>query len=144
MNTLNINTKNFQWTTDVTLSANKEEIAELFNGKVDDIGSKWFIGHPVNAYYDYKKTGIWQNTPEDLAEMEKFKANGTEFAPGDIRIQDVNGDYKITDEDTPIIGNPCPKLITCMVNTFNYKGFDRSVFLYASFGAMLYNDIYAL
>lgn len=144
LNTLNINTRKFQWTTDVTLAANKEEIAELFNGKVDDIGSKWFIGHPVNAYYDYKKTGIWQNTPEDLAEIEKFKANGTEFAPGDIKIKDVNGDYKITDEDKQIIGNPRAKLTASMVNTFNYKGFDLSVFLYANFGAMLYNDIYAL
>lgn len=144
LNTLNINTKEFQWSTDLTISANKEEIVELYNGKVDDIGSKWFIGEPVNVHYDYKKIGIWQNTPEDLAEMEKFKANGTEFAPGDIKIQDVNGDHKITDEDKQIIGNPRPKLIASMVNTFNYKGFDLSVFLYASFGAMLYNDIYAV
>ena len=144
INTMNISNKNFQWTTDLMLAANKEEIVELFNGKLDDIGSKWFIGQPVNVHYDYKKTGIWQNTPEDLAEMEKFEANGTKFEPGDIRIQDVNGDYKITDEDKQIIGNERPKLTASMVNTFNYKGFDLSVFLYANFGSMLYNDIYAL
>ena len=144
INTMNVNNKNFQWTTDLMLAANKEEIVELFNGKSDDIGNKWFIGQPVNVHYDYKKVGIWQNTPEDLAEMEKFAANGTEFSPGDIKIQDVNGDYKITDEDKQIIGNERPKLTASMVNTFNYKGFDLSVFLYASFGAMLYNDIYAL
>jgi len=144
INTLNINTKEFQWTTDLMLSSNKEEIVELYNGKVDDIGSKWFIGQPVNVHYDYRKVGIWQNTDADLAEMAKFAANGTEFVPGDIKIQDVNGDYKITDADKQILGNPRPKLTASLVNTFSYKGFDLSVFLYASFGAKLYNDIYAL
>lgn len=144
LNTLNINTKDFQWTTDLMLSSNKEEIVELYNGKKDDVGSKWFIGHPINVHYDYEKIGIWQNTPEDLAEMKKYAANGTDFAPGDIKLKDQNGDYKITDEDKKILGNPRPKLIASMVNTFNYKGFDLSVFLYASFGAMLYNDISAL
>ena len=144
INSMNINSKDFQWTTDLMLSSNKEEIVELYNGKNDDIGSKWFIGQPVNVHYDYRKVGIWQNTESDLAEMAKFAANGTEFAPGDIKIQDVNGDYKITDADKQILGNPRPKLIASMVNTFNYKGFDLSVFLYASFGAMLYNDIYAV
>lgn len=36
---MNINTKDFQWTTDLMLSSNKEEIVELYNGKNDDIGS---------------------------------------------------------------------------------------------------------
>ena len=102
------------------------------------------VYRPVNVHYDYHKVGIWQNTEADLAEMAKFAANGTDFAPGDIKIEDVNNDYKITDADKQILGNPRPKLIASMVNTFNYKGFDLSVFLYASFGAMLYNDIYAV
>lgn len=144
INTLNINNKDFQWTSDLILSSNKEEIIELYNGKVNDIGSKWFIGQPINVHYDYRKVGIWQNTPGDLAEMEKFAANGTDFAPGDIKLQDVNEDYKITDEDKQILGNSRPKLIASLVNTFNYKDFDLSVFLYASFGSMLYNDVYAL
>jgi len=144
INTLNINKKDFQWTTDLMLASNKEEIVELYNGKVDDIGSKWFIGEPVNVHYDYKKIGIWQNSEADLAEMAKFAANGTEFSPGDIKIQDINGDYKITDADKQILGNGRPKLTASMVNTFKYKDFDLSVFLYASFGAMLYNDIYAV
>lgn len=144
LSSVNIDSKDFQWTTDLTLSSNKEEIVELYNGKIDDIGSKWFIGQPVNVHYDYRKVGIWQNSEADLAEIAKFAANGTDFAPGDIKIQDLNGDHKITDEDKQILGNPRPKLIASMANTFNYKGFDLSVFLYASLGSMLYNDIYAV
>lgn len=141
LNSININTKDFLWTSDLMLSSNKEEIVELYNGKVDDVGSKWFIGHPINVHYDYRKIGIWQDTPEDHAEMDKFNANGSSFTPGSIKIKDVNGDYKITDEDKEILGSPRPKLVASLVNTFNYKGFDFSVFLYASLGSMLSNNL---
>lgn len=141
LNTRNIVNKNFTWATDLTFSANKEEIVELYNGKVDDIGSLWFIGYPIDVYYDYKKTGIWQNTTEDLAEMAKFNEKGANFTPGSIRLQDVDGDYKITDKDKQILGSTRPKFVASMVNNFEYKGFDLSVFLYASVGGMLKNKI---
>ena len=105
-----MNTRAFQWTTDVMFYANKESIESLYNGKVDDVGNKWFIGHPINVHYDYEKIGIWQNTSEDLAEMSEFNKNGARF-------------------------------IASMVNNITYKGFDFSIFLYASAGAMLNNNI---
>lgn len=141
LNTRNIQNRNFTWTTDMTFSANKEEIVELYNGKLDDVGNLWFIGHPIDVYYNYKKIGIWQNTPEDLAEMDKFNQKGANFVPGSIRLEDVDGDYKITDEDKQILGNTRPKFVASMVNTFEYKGFDLSVFLYASLGGLLKNNI---
>lgn len=143
LTTNNIVNKNFQWSTDWVVYSNKEEIVSLYNGKVDDIGSKWFIGHPVDTYYDYKKIGIWQNTPEDLAEMEKFNVNGSSFKPGMIKLQD-NGDYKINSDDRVIIGDPRPKVIMSMVNNLAFKNFDFSIFLYASLGSMIYNDYLAL
>ncbi|MDL2248056.1 SusC/RagA family TonB-linked outer membrane protein, partial [Bacteroides sp. OttesenSCG-928-J23] len=76
LSTVNIQNKDFTWATDFMYSTNKEEIVELYNGKNDDIGNSWFIGEAVNVYYDYKKIGIWQDTPEDLAEMELFNKNG--------------------------------------------------------------------
>ena len=54
INSMNINSKDFQWTTDLMLSSNKEEIVELYNGTNADIGSKWFIGQPVNVHYAYR------------------------------------------------------------------------------------------
>ena len=140
LSTLNINTRAFQWTTDVMFYANKESIESLYNGKVDDVGNKWFIGHPINVHYDYEKIGIWQNTSEDLAEMAEFNKNGASFKPGDIKIWD-NGDKKITEADRKILGSTSPKFIASMVNNITYKGFDFSIFLYASVGAMLNNNI---
>ena len=140
LSTLNVNTRAFQWTTDVMFYANKESIESLYNGKVDDVGNKWFIGHPINVHYDYEKIGIWQNTSEDLAEMSEFNKNGASFKPGDIKIWD-NGDKKITEADRKILGSTSPKFIASMVNNITYKGFDFSIFLYASAGAMLNNNI---
>lgn len=141
LNTRNIQTKNFTWSTDWMFSANKEEIVELYNGKSDDIGNRWFIGNPIDVYYNYEKIGIWQNTPEDLAEMAKFNEEGGNFTVGSIKLRDVDGDYKITDKDKIILGNKRPKFVASLVNNIEYKGFDFSIFLYASVGRMLKNDI---
>lgn len=141
LNTRNIQTKNFTWSTDWMFSANKEEIVELYNGKSDDIGNRWFIGNPIDVYYNYEKIGIWQDTPEDLAEMAKFNEKGGNFTVGSIRLRDVDGDYKITDKDKIILGNKRPKFVASLVNNIEYKGFDFSIFLYASVGRMLKNDI---
>ena len=140
LNSLNINNKNFTWSTDLMMYTNKEEIVELYNGKEDDPGSSWFIGEAINVFYDYKKIGIWQDTPEDRAEMEKFNQNGSNFAPGTIRLWD-NGDYKITSEDRVIQGQQRPKVILSLNNTFRYRDFDFSFFFEGNFGAMIKNNI---
>jgi TonB-linked SusC/RagA family outer membrane protein len=142
LSTVNVSVGKFQWTTDWMFSTNKEEIVELYNGTVDDVGNKWFIGKAVNVFYDYKKIGIWQNTPEDLAEIEKYKANGTTFNVGTIKLEDVNGDYKITaDDDRVILGQARPKHIFSINNTFRYGNIDLSAFMYGTLGGMVLNEI---
>lgn len=138
LSTVNLQTKDFMWSTDFMYSTNKEEIVELYNGKVDDIGNSWFIGRALDVYYDYEKIGIWQNTPEDLAEIAEFNKNGHKFKPGMIKINDLNGDHKITaDDDRKIIGQSRPKHIFNLSNTFTYKGFDFNIVAYATLGGML-------
>lgn len=132
--------KGLNWTTDLMIYANKEEIVELYNGKKDDIGNKWFIGQPIDVIYDYQFDRIWQDTPEDLAEMAKFNANGSSFVPGTIKLVDLNNDYKITADDKVIIGNSRPKLVVSLANNFSYKGFDLSVFLNGEFGKKITYD----
>jgi TonB-linked SusC/RagA family outer membrane protein len=140
INTVNIQNKDFAWHTDWIFSTNKEEITELYNGKVDDVGNLWFIGYPTDVYYNHEKTGIWQNTPEDLAEIKKFNDNGGNFSPGTIRLRDVDNDYKITDKDRVILGSPRPKFIAGLTNDFTIKNFDFSFFLYAHVGGVLKNS----
>ncbi|SFS69879.1 TonB-linked outer membrane protein, SusC/RagA family [Porphyromonadaceae bacterium NLAE-zl-C104] len=140
LNTLNISNKDFSWSTDWMFYINKEEIVELYNGKIDDPGNNWFIGKAINVFYDYQKIGIWQNTEEDLAEMAKFNANGSNFKPGAIRLWD-NGDYKINSDDRRILGQARPKVVASISNNFTFKDFDLSFFFMANFGGMIKNDI---
>ena len=82
INTVNFDTKDFKWTTDLTFSANKEKITAL-NTDQDDVGSGWFIGSPTSVIYDYEKIGIWQTN--EATEAAKY---GQE--PGDIKVRDLD------------------------------------------------------
>lgn len=130
LSTVNINSNSFRWSTDFSFTKNKEAIVELYNGKVDDLGNRWFIGQPLNTYFDYKKAGIWQTNEADLA-----KSYGSEV--GQIKVQDTNGDGKITAADRVILGSDIPDFQAGMTNRVSFKGFDLSVFLYASVGQMI-------
>ena len=135
INTQNIKKKDFSWSTDFIFARNKEEIVQLYGGTKDDVGNGWFIGQPLSVYFDYKALGIWQLGEE--AEMAKY---GTVFKPGDIKIQDTNGDYKITEADRVIIGTPRPTFTANIANYINYKDFDFNFSLNGSYGNMLNYD----
>jgi hypothetical protein len=113
---------------------------ELLNGKEDVIGSGWFIGQPIQVYYDQDVTGIWQNTKEDLEEIEKFNAKGSNFEPGLVKLRDVNGDYKITTDDRIVLGSNRPKWTGGLTNDIFFNQFDLSFQLYASYGALGFFD----
>ncbi|GAB3689079.1 TonB-dependent receptor [Spirosoma flavus] len=131
----NIRTSNLTWTSNVTFTRNKEEITELVTGG-NDIGNGWFIGQPINVFYDYEKLGIWQTS-----EAEAAKAISPTQLPGEIKVRDQNNDGKIDAvNDRIILGNPRPKWSGGFDNTVKFKGFDLNVFLYARVGQMINSD----
>lgn len=134
LSTVNIEKKNFSWTTDINFASNKEEIVELLNGKQDILVSRYFIGQPINVFYHYDNAGIWQDTKQDLDEMAKFNANGHKFYPGTIRVKDQNHDYKINADDYVVRGSGRPKWSGGITNTFRYKNWMLSCFAYAKIG----------
>lgn len=130
LSTVNVDaTSGFRWTTDLQFTRNRESILELFNGKVDDVGNSRFIGQPLTAYYDYKKIGIWQTS--EIDEAKRYQST-----PGQIKIQDTNGDGKIDGLDRVILGSQVPKFSFGITNRFEYKGFDLSFFVFARIGYM--------
>ena len=138
--TVNVNTPSgFKWTTDFTFTKNKEEIISLYNGKVDDLGNRWFIGQPLNSYFDYKKLGIWQLEEKETA--AKFypgdKANPLGAGVGQIKVQDTNGDGIINASDRVLLGSDIPNFSAGFTTRFSYKGFDLSAFLFGRFGNMI-------
>ena len=129
INTLNITTKDFQWATNLNGSWQKDRIVNLSNGKQDDINNNWFIGEPNGVIYGFESNGMWQYA--DTALLRKFAANGNTFTPGQVRPIDQNGDNKIdANNDRVIIGHTRPRWIVGMTNTFTYKNFEVSAFIY--------------
>lgn len=128
LSTLNIETADFTWGTDVIFTRNREEIISLPNG--DDIAAGRFIGQPLTVFYDLKKVGIWQTSEKDLAASFGDK-------PGEIKIQDTNGDGRINSLDRVFLGSAVADFSLGMTNRFNYKGFDFSFFVFGRFGSMI-------
>jgi TonB-linked SusC/RagA family outer membrane protein len=101
-----------RWVNDFSFSKNKNEIVSLSNGLVNDAGNRWFIGQPINStvnncstncvWYDYKMIGIWQANEAAAAAVYGQ-------VPGQIKVEDVDGDGKITEADKQILGNTYPK-----------------------------------
>ncbi len=123
------NPEGFNWNVAFNIAGYKEEIVELNkldeNGNpTDDIGNRWFIGEPLQVFYDYEKIGIYQTSEEALA------ASAEDKVPGEIKLKDQNGDGVITDDDRVIIGTDTPDFYGGITNTFEYKGFDFSFFFY--------------
>ncbi|MEO6228923.1 MAG: TonB-dependent receptor [Ferruginibacter sp.] len=117
----------FVWRTDVNAFFSREKITALQQGLKQDLGNGWFVGQPLTVIYDFKKIGIWQTS-------EAADAAVYGVAPGDIKIQDVNKDNKITAEDRQIVGNFQPDLIAGLTNHFEFKNFDLNLVLFGRFG----------
>lgn len=103
-----------------------------FNGQSQNV--TWFEeGKSPGYFYGYKTAGLFQNWAEIAASPKQTGAQ-----PGDIKFVDINNDSIIDAKDQTQIGNPFPKVTLGWNIGAAYKGFDISVFTYASIG----NDVY--
>ncbi|MBD0289103.1 MAG: SusC/RagA family TonB-linked outer membrane protein, partial [Flavisolibacter sp.] len=135
LNTIPIQRGDFSWNADLNWSRNREEIVELINGKEDMIANGWFIGQPLQVFYQYDNAGIWGSSAKELEEMAKFNSTGGHrFYPGTVRVVDQNGDYKINASDFVIRGSVRPKWTGGITNTFRYKNWSLNSFIYARWG----------
>src|SRR5690606_9153244 len=68
LNTRNIESTNFSWSTDWSYMLNREKIVSLNQGVTRNIANAWIVGQPLQIFYDYKKEGIWQLGEEEAAD----------------------------------------------------------------------------
>lgn len=133
--TVNIQSKNLIWTTTLNASWQKDHIVSLANGTQPDISNLWFPGEPLGVIYGYKASGLWH--AGDSSNYKEFNANGNAFTPGNVKVEDVNGDSKIDpNNDRQLIGWTRPRWVVGMTNTIDYKGFEFSIFLYGRLNYM--------
>jgi len=134
LNVVPVRTKDFEWSLGVNAGYTHSEIVELSNGKEDDIANNLFIGQPIGVVYTYEPGpdgGIWRDTDEARAEMQKFNDNGSNFKVGMARPADQNGDYKIdANNDKVIIGNTLPKWTVGINSTLAWRGLELGIQIY--------------
>lgn len=137
LRTQNVNSKDFTWSTSFTFARNKNAIEELLGKQVDLPANSWFIGKPVNVFYNYVLDGVWQ-------ESEKAQALIYSQTPGQSKVKDLNNDNKISNpEDRTILGQGDPKWTGGFSTHFTYKNFDLSASLYARQGMLIASRVYA-
>ena len=161
LNTHNIKGKNFNWTSNIVFSLNRNKVTELDTAtgtlpKTLQIGSETatvtntVVGQPIGQFWGYKVIGRFNN-PEDfyykdangnvqqvaIPEGSSISESGTWL--GDYIFEDINGDGVINNDDQTFIGNPEPKFTWGFGNTFSYKGFDLSIQFSGSYGNKILN-----
>lgn len=83
-------------------------------------------GSPIGAYFGYKAAGIFRTQAEFDAAPDHSGINAL-YGPGDVRLEDVNGDGVIDADDRQVIGNQDPEWIYGLNLDLGYKSFGLSV-----------------
>jgi TonB-linked SusC/RagA family outer membrane protein len=128
LTTINIQKKDFTWTTNLNLSSNINKIVELYGDGKDDIANSWFIGQPINVIFGLQNGGVFKSQKEVDESVQKTAK------PGWVRVANVNGDTLINANDRTIIGREDPNFIWGMTNTFKHKRFSLMIFVHGVSG----------
>lgn len=160
LNTTNIKTKDFSWSSSFNISFNRSKVLGLANGE-NSLTSyvKWAsnsystapsyiarVGQPISMFYGYVFDGVYQYsdfnyTSNGTYVLKDNVPNNTNtrvsIQPGNIKFKDINGDGVLDANDETVIGNPNPDYFGGFSNNFSYKGFDLNIFFQWSYG----NDI---
>ncbi|MDO4496649.1 MAG: TonB-dependent receptor [Bacteroidales bacterium] len=156
-----IHEKNYDLSIGGNISMNRGEIYDL--GSMEDFGASsgwastdinndfWISkGGQVGEIRGYKNAGRYEVSDfegyDSSAKKWILKNNvpdatailGTSVRPGSMKIKDINGDGKISDEDNTIIGNTNPDFIGGFNVSARVYGFDFS----ANFTYSVGNDVY--
>jgi TonB-linked SusC/RagA family outer membrane protein len=163
LQTQNIQTKDFHWSTGVVFSLNRNKVMAL-NDDAQKIysGLAWYakyqnisitqVGQPIGVFYGYQTNGLFTDSNDIINSPVQVDLNGDGINdvgeravwPGDIKFKDISGpngkpDGVIDDFDQTIIGDPNPDFTYSISNTLTYKNFELSLVLSGSQGGDIFN-----
>lgn len=160
LETQNIKTKDFTWSTNFNISFNRGKIKELNAGQETLLSTVSFdngyqtpsyiaqVGQPVGLMYGFVYDGTYKYEDFDKTASGDYilKANipnnggdRTAIKPGTAKYKDINGDGVVNDNDRTIIGRGHPIHTGGFTNNFTYKDFDLSIFFQWSYGNNIIN-----
>ncbi|MEO8960594.1 MAG: TonB-dependent receptor [Ginsengibacter sp.] len=129
LNTRNIETRNFQWSSALTVTHNVNKVVQLgptgapiySQTGAGNGTSALIIGQPIGSFFGLTRLGAYSTEETSLAARYGLK-------PGDLKFLDRNNDGKIDLlTDGGVIGNAFPHWIIGFNNTFKYKDFDAAL-----------------
>lgn len=133
LNTVNITTGDFTWESTFNIAVNKNKVLKLSGGSDIQQGVvRIQEGQPLNNFWGWINLGTWGSNEAD--EAQAANANWT---TGDMKLQDLDGDVRITVNDQTVIGNGLPDGFGSFINTVSYKNFELVFDLQFTYG----NDI---
>ncbi len=117
------------------------------------------VGHSVSQYYGYRVAGRINSAADFLRDngdgtstviaatpnyrvgtvVSNASASALKTSVGDLLFKDLNGDGIINSEDRDYLGSGLPKYTFGWNNTFTYKRWSLSVFMYGSVGNKVFN-----
>lgn len=137
---LNINWKHninrdFSYFINANISDNKSVVTQFYNP--NNSLSTWYEGRVVGDLWGYTVRDLFRSQEEVNSYVSKVDASfiGSNWRPGDIRYEDINGDNLINNGqntlddhgDLSIIGNTLPRFQFGVNIGASYKNFDFSM-----------------
>ena len=138
----------FRWHISANATYNKNTLTYLGDDATDLYGTNHKIGQltrgeigmPFPFFYGYRTDGIFQNSEEVAAHVNKDGAPLQPNAkPGDVRFVDYNEDGSLTDADRTYIGKGIPDWTFGLTLGFEWKGIDFSMLLQGQAGVQAFN-----
>jgi TonB-linked SusC/RagA family outer membrane protein len=147
VNSLNIKTKDFSWSSGFNLTLIKNKVTNLYGGL--DLLSTYNItrvGYAINSFYGYKYLGVNPANGNPLY----LKGNGQQiqgdvakstyynYDPANPTVETTQNSLSST-ADRSVLANALPTYYGSINNTFTYKGFDLGIYFTFSGGNAVYN-----
>ena len=129
INTENIVSKNFRWSTSINFGANKNKITDLGGQQIGTL-NRAQEGQPLGVFFAKEFAGADSANGDALYYKNTIKTDGS---------KDRTTTKNVNEAQDVRIGNPNPQFIYGFRNTFTYKGFDVDVLLQGVHGNQIFN-----
>ncbi|MCP9236689.1 TonB-dependent receptor [Lewinella sp. JB7] len=145
LRSFNISNGDFSWETQLTVSANRNEVLDLGGDEFINLrqptnqggsGVRLIPGQPAPVFVG----AVYLGTYKDKETIVADGFEGRAFIGGP-RYLDQDGNGVINDLDYVVIGNPQPDFYGGIRNTFSYKDFSLDIFFQGSYGNEGYNGV---
>ncbi|MCP9752678.1 TonB-dependent receptor [Ferruginibacter sp. HRS2-29] len=129
LNSDNVSTRNFKWSSNLNLAFNKNKITKLDGDQTLIAGNdgrylnSLIVGESIGVFYGPKFAGADPANGDALYYLQDGKTTTNDY--------NAAGNF--------IVGNPNPKLIAGFGNSFSYKGFELNVLFQGVFGNQIQN-----